>query len=199
MNETVEVCASIPWIALVGITALTRRSPSESGFQCSVCRRTGYLDATPSNHAAHSAMTERHRMPRCRLRDHRNRRTIISFCEVWGDRCEDERWDRYDDFGLQFSIYALTIVPGVHHRHVQHLPGNVACLGQVNNGVHEVADAGDYTHRRERLQEVLRVVHVHGSVNTPIELAVSRHQMSLMELHHFLIIATESLSRAALT
>ena len=49
--------------------------------------------------------------------------------------------------------------------HVQHLPGNVAGLGEVNNGVHEVADAGDCTHRRERLQEALRFVRVHWSVD----------------------------------
>jgi len=48
---------------------------------------------------------------------------------------------------------------------VQHLPSNVAGLGQVNNGVRDVADAGDCAHRRERLQEVLRFVRMHWRVD----------------------------------
>ncbi len=39
--------------------------------------------------------------------------------------------------------------------HVQHLSGDLAGLGEVDNGIHEVADSGNCPHRRERLQEAL--------------------------------------------
>ena len=41
--------------------------------------------------------------------------------------------------------------------HVQDLPGNVAGLGQVNDGFHDVADAGDCTHRFKVLTLVRRL------------------------------------------
>src|SRR6185437_14280476 len=49
--------------------------------------------------------------------------------------------------------------------YVQHLPGYVAGLSQVNNGVHNIFHATDRPHRRQRFQKIFRVIRVHWSVD----------------------------------
>ena len=60
-------------------------------------------------------------------------------------------WPAAASFGSPPTLVRATV-------HMQYLTSDVVGLGQVNNGIYDVADAGNCTHGRERLQEIFRLV-----------------------------------------
>src|SRR6266436_10055496 len=60
--------------------------------------------------------------------------------------------------GLPFTVVRTAV-------HVQHLPGDMARFREIEHRASDVLRCGDRTHRRQGLQEILRVVLVKWSVD----------------------------------
>src|SRR5713101_8481187 len=66
---------------------------------------------------------------------------------------------------LRFTWHALPFAHMCSTIDVKHLPSDLMRLGEIEHGVDDVLNIDDASHGRQSLQEVLRVVLMHGSID----------------------------------
>lgn len=68
------------------------------------------------------------------------------------------RWPTESLQRLPFADVRTTI-------HVPHLPGHLTGFRQINARIHDVFHIGNQSHRLQRLEKILRVIHVHRRID----------------------------------